>query len=247
MLAAGQELFLQSPWLNAAGILGWLPPRSWSWPQPPGAFSSPPISLLPRSPARERALVEFPGGVLAHTGLPNPGLRSALNRFGARWSHSSIPVWLHLIPANPGEAAQLVRRIEESSVEIFAIELGLPPGLPPAAALEIVSAAVGELPLVVNVPLNAAGEGWLARLAGVGAAALSLGAPRGTLPVPGGRLVTGRLYGPALFPQALAALRTALAHGLPVIAGSGVYSQTDGEALLAAGAAAVQLDTVLWG
>jgi dihydroorotate dehydrogenase (NAD+) catalytic subunit len=54
------------------------------------------------------------------------------------------------------------------------------------------------------------------------------------------------LYGPAILPLALAAVRTLRRQPLPVIAGGGVYRKEDGEALLAAGALAVQLDSVLW-
>jgi dihydroorotate dehydrogenase (NAD+) catalytic subunit len=110
---------------------------------------------------------------------------------------------------------------------------------------------VGELPLIVNFPLGAAVESWVDKLASLGASALSLGAPRGLLPAPrlpgaGVKLVAGRLYGPAILPLALSAVRSLRRQALPVIAGGGVYRKADGEALLAAGAVAVQLDSVLW-
>jgi dihydroorotate dehydrogenase (NAD+) catalytic subunit len=78
-------------------------------------------------------------------------------------------------------------------------------------------------------------------------AALSLAPPRGSLPDPqDGALVSGRLYGPSIFPQALAAVRAMVATGLPVIAGGGVYQEAQIEAMRHAGAFAVQLDAVLW-
>ena len=52
--------------------------------------------------------------------------------------------------------------------------------------------------------------------------------------------------GPGLFPQALAAVRTAHRARLPLIASAGVYTRGQGEALLQAGARAVALDGVLW-
>ena len=61
-----------------------------------------------------------------------------------------------------------------------------------------------------------------------------------------GKLIAGRLYGPALLPLALAAVYSLRRQSLPVIAGGGVYRKADGEALQAAGAVAVQLDSVLW-
>ena len=59
-------------------------------------------------------------------------------------------------------------------------------------------------------------------------------------------MVNGRLYGPAYYPQALSSLRGTVRLGLPVIAGVGVQSEEQAEAMLASGALAVQLDTILW-
>ena len=136
--------------------------------------------------------------------------------------------------------------ILEGREEISALELGIPPHLSGTEALAMMQAALGELPLVLHLPLNRAGEEWLSELAGLGVSALSLGAPRGSLPGPDGKRVNGRLYGPAIFPQTLAAVIEATRWGLPVIAGGGVYRKEQGEALLEAGAWAVQLDMVLW-
>jgi dihydroorotate dehydrogenase len=61
-----------------------------------------------------------------------------------------------------------------------------------------------------------------------------------------GNLVGGRLYGPAQFPVALAAIAEVAKNGIPVIAAGGVETQMQGEAMLAAGALAVQIDIALW-
>jgi dihydroorotate dehydrogenase (NAD+) catalytic subunit len=243
-------LDFRSPWLNAAGSLGYSPPETWAWSEPIGAFVTNPVSLYPRTPAEERAVIRFAGGFLLHTGLPNPGLKGLLA--GARrWERSSVPLWVHIIGDTPEEIEHMVR-VLESQEAVSAIELGIGPQAGPELALRLASAAVGELPLVVNFPLTAAGEGWVDRLAGLGASAISLGAPRGLLPASGsmpgatGKLIAGRLYGPAILPLALAAVRALRRQPLPVIAGGGVYRKADGEALLAAGAVAVQLDSVLW-
>jgi dihydroorotate dehydrogenase (NAD+) catalytic subunit len=240
-----QEIDLDPPWMNAAGTLGFAPPARWQVPEPAGAFVTNPISLSPRTPAAERGQQPFPGGILLHSGLPNPGLSRVLRQYGERWKQSSLPVWVHLIGSNPDEIHQMVTRLEGRE-GVATIELGLPPGIHGDAALAFVEAAYGELPLVVNLPLTAAGEPWLEALPGRGASAISLVAPRGALPGPAGSLVNGRLYGPALFPLMLAALQSARRLGLPVIAGAGIYRRRDAQALLDAGARAVQLDTVLW-
>jgi len=76
--------------------------------------------------------------------------------------------------------------------------------------------------------------------------AVSLGAPRGTLLDSAGKPVSGRLFGPALFPLTLSAVQSLRQLGIPVIAGPGVYRRQEAQAVLDAGALAVQLDTVLW-
>jgi dihydroorotate dehydrogenase (NAD+) catalytic subunit len=70
--------------------------------------------------------------------------------------------------------------------------------------------------------------------------------PRGTLRH-NGELVSGRLYGPALLPQALNLVRELKTQtALPIIGAGGVHTKDDVEAMLAAGATAVQVDSVVW-
>jgi dihydroorotate dehydrogenase (NAD+) catalytic subunit len=105
-------------------------------------------------------------------------------------------------------------------------------------------AAQGELPFILQVPLLEAAQ--LADEAeAVGAAGVSLGAPRGSLPSPTGRLINGRLYGPSLFPIVLEAVSEINTLGIPIIAG-GVSSSREVAALQEAGAGAIQLDYVIW-
>jgi dihydroorotate dehydrogenase (NAD+) catalytic subunit len=241
-----EDLFLHSPWLNAAGMLGFSPPRAWRWPVEMGAFVTNPVSRLPRSPASNRAAIPYPGGLLFHTGHPNPGLQSVLRRNIEHWRRLDVPIWVHLLGDDPGMVALLVHDLEECQDIVMAVEIGIPPGASSAEGLALVQAATGELPVIAAIPLTAAFEGWLPDLIKAGAAAISLTAPRGCLAAGDGRLVSGRLYGPSLFPLAMAGLQSALSCGLPVIAGCGVYTLADGEKLLEAGALAVQLDTVLW-
>ncbi len=240
-----QDLYLDTPWMNAAGMLGFAPPARWPVPEPMGAFVTNPVSLGARTPAAERGLFAYPGGALLHSGLPNPGLSRVLRRYGERWGQSGLPVWVHLIGTNPDEIHQMVERLEGRE-GIMAVELGLPPDAHGDAALAFVEAAYGELPVVVHLPLTAAGEPWLSELPGLGVRALSLGAPRGSLPAASGGLVSGRMYGAALFPLMMAAIQSTRRLGLPVIAGAGIYRRQDAQALRDAGAWAVQLDTVLW-
>jgi dihydroorotate dehydrogenase (NAD+) catalytic subunit len=240
-----QDLYTKTPWLNAAGTLGFRPPRTWSWPAAPGAFVTNPISLGRRTPAEERNLLEYPGGVLLHTGLPNPGLRAVLKAHSQRWERLDLPLWVHLLASSPAEISQMVSVLEEREY-VAAVELGISPKAAGQEALSLVQAAGGELPLVVSVPLDRANEDWLRDLPAAGASAICLNAPYGTLPSAAGKLVSGRMYGPGLFPQVLYAVQRLQKLGLPLIAGCGVYTPDSGQALLDAGAWAVQLDLVLW-
>ena len=241
----GQELDLASPWINAPGTLGFAPPARWPLPETPGAFVTNPISLTPRVPAAGRALLPFPGGYLLHSGHPNPGLNRVLQRYAVRWAQSSLPIWVHLLASNPAEIQQMVHRLE--GIEgVMALEIGLPPGVRGAEAREFIHAAYGELPLVVSLPLTMAEEPWIAEFARWGAAAVCLSAPRGMLLDSNGKPVNGRLFGPALLPQTLAAVHAARKLGIQVIAGAGIYRPQDAQLLRDAGASAVQLDAVLW-
>lgn len=240
-----EELTLNSPWINAAGSLGFAPGGDWPAPVVQGAFVTNPISLRPRTAAEDRTLIEYPGGFLLHTGVTNPGLGEVIKRYAARWARSALPVWVHLLADTPENVSQMVQALEGLD-GVAAIVLGVPPRVYGEQALSLVASASGERPLVVEAPLTAAGDGWIGRLVGLGVAALSLAAPRGALPNSDGEIVGGHLVGPGLFPQVMAALRTARRSRLPLIASAGVYSQAQGDALLKAGAWAVALDGVLW-
>lgn len=241
-----QSLDLSSPWLNAAGSLGYTLPSRWPLELPWGGFVTQAISRRPRIPAESRGLLNFPGGALLHTGWPNPGVRAVIKAHGRRWARSALPVWAHLLAAEPHEIHEMSRMLEGLE-GLAALEIGLPPGAAPELAAGMIAAAGQELPAVAAVPLNDCCPPLVDALAKAGAAALVIGPPRGGLPDEKGGLLTGRLYGPALLPLVFQALRAYRDCGLPLIAGCGVYSQADGEALLAAGAWAVQVDTWLWG
>lgn len=242
---ARQDLHLSSPWTNAAGSLGFIPPANWNWDEPMGAFVTNPVSLGARTPARERGLVQHPGGFLLHSGFPNPGLRALLKSAARQWAGQHLPVWVHLLGEGPQHVARMVRACEELE-GVMALELGLPPRGSPAEWLELAQAGLGELPLVVCVPLNMAGESWVEKLPGLGASAVCLSAPRGMLPVAGGRLASGRMYGQGLLPLVFEALHRLSGLGIPIIAGCGVYHRAAGQALITAGAWAVQVDAALW-
>ncbi len=239
------SLFFSHPVMNAAGMLGFSPePRLHGESGAMGAFLTNPISLLSRTPAHGVRYLPFPGGFLLHTGFPNPGLEAVLRRHVPRWERSSIPVIVHLLGQGIDELASMALRLE-GVPGVMGLELGFPKDADGELVKVFVEAACGELPVIARLPVNQAVALAPVALA-AGATAVSLGAPRGVLPLPGGRLLEGRLYGPALFPQALAAVRSLAQAGIPGIGAGGVYTHDQVQTMLAAGALAVQLDAVLW-
>jgi dihydroorotate dehydrogenase len=263
-----RDLTFSSPYMNAAGTLGFAPdyraPVPWD---SFGAFVTNPLSLRPRKPTANPALIEYPGGCLLHTGLPNPGLKGAVKKYARRWSDSHLPIIVHLMADRPDETMRMVQSLEELE-NIAAVELGFAPLLADDIILLTVEMSLGELPLIVSLPT----EQVLSlgpRVIQEGAATISLASPRGMLPYPpasphfhsisknasqtiesenGGnkRGVTGRLSGPALFPQFLLTVRDAVGANLPIIGAGGVGSKENADAMLSVGALAVQMDESLW-
>ncbi len=235
---------LTSSWMNAAGTLGFVPPSEWPLAEP-AAFVTAPITLMPRTTAHPPRLWRVPGGVLIHSGHPNPGWKAVRKRFAPRWASARLPVVVHLLATHTDEVRYLVWELEGLE-GVEAVELALPPHCPPLLAEALVQAALGELPLIVQLPRTQA-LSITDALRDAEVAAFSLAPPRGAARLPDGTLLEGRLYGPAVLPDTLALVRAlCTATATPILASGGVYAPEDIDACLQAGAQAVQLDTVLW-
>ena len=241
-----RDLYFSKPLMNAAGSLGFAPDsRPGVALEALGAFVTNPFSLHPRAPAAKPELIEYPGGFLLHTGLPNPGLNTGLKKYAARWEKSVIPIIIHLMADRPEETQRMVRMLE-SQESVMAAELGFAPLLANDIIRLTLEMSLGELPLIFSLPV----EQVLSlgpRLIQEGAQAISISAPRGALPTDNSSLITGRLYGPSLFPQALETVYSAAKLGLPILGANGVWKKENAEAMLTAGALAVQVDAALWG
>jgi dihydroorotate dehydrogenase len=240
-----RDLYLSKPLLNAAGSLGFAPDaRNGISFDSFGAFVTNPLSLRPRLPAAQPAVIEFPGGFLLHSGLPNPGFHSALKKYAAKWDRASLPIIVHLMADRPEEAQQMVRVLENLE-NVSAVQLGFAPLLADDIILLTLEMCLGELPLIFALPheqVLTLGP----RLIQNGADAISLAPPRGSFYERDGRLVSGRLYGPSLLPRALEMVRSAAMIGLPIIGAGGVWTDADVESMLRAGAMAVETDARLW-
>ncbi|MBK6648056.1 MAG: hypothetical protein IPG44_20330 [Anaerolineales bacterium] len=240
-----RDLYFSKPLINAAGSLGFTPdPRAGIPLDSFGAFVTNPISLRPRLPTSHPALVEFPGGFLMHTGLPNPGFHAALKKYSAKWNRAEIPIIPHLMADRPEETQKMTRDLE--TVEnVMAVQLGFAPLLSDDIILMNLEMCLGEIPLIFALPheqVLTLGR----QLMDGGASAISIAAPRGALNDKAGNFVTGRIYGQSLFPRSLDIVRSAAMIGLNVIGSGGVWSQADAESMLKAGATAVEMDARLW-
>ena len=241
-----RDLVLSKPFVNAAGVLGFAPDKR----RVPavdklGAFITHPISLRARQPAVNRAYLPFNGGYLVHTGLPNPGINQAIRRFRRSWAAADLPIIVHVLVESPSTLVEMVRKLEGLE-NVQGIELGLPPACAPTELDAIMAAGAGELPVIPclgpeQVPL------LLDTLMDLQPSIVHLVEPRGALPAAGGEIVSGRLYGPAIFPVMLKAAQVLAAAGLNVIANGGVFARWQINSLMATGVTAVGLGSVLWG
>ncbi len=242
-----QGLVLAGRVMNAAGILGFAGEyRGLLDFTQLGAFVTNPLTLNPRTPAHPPNAVELPNGLLIHTGLPNPGVRRALRRHDADWARLGVPVIVHLAATTPAEVALAIEYLERAR-GVSGLELGLRDDVSPAETGRLVRAAAGALPMLVRLPVARAAA-LAPAAAQAGANALTVAAPPRLTVTVAERPATGRHYGPDAFAPALAALAAvaALDLGLPLIGAGGIYSVENAEAMLAAGAVAVQLDAAVW-
>lgn len=241
-----RDLYFSKPLMNAAGSLGFSPdPRNGISFDSFGAFVTNPLSLRPRLPTPQPAMIEYPGGFLMHTGLPNPGLSSAIKKHETRWARSGLPVIIHLMADRPEETKKMVQSLENID-SVMAVELGFAPLLSDDIILLTLEMCLGEIPLIFCLPC----EQILSlgpKLIQAGAAAISISSPRGTLvPNTSSSVVTGRLYGPSLFPRSLEIVHSAAKIGIPILGSGGVWSEKQAADMLSAGATAVQVDASLW-
>jgi dihydroorotate dehydrogenase (NAD+) catalytic subunit len=219
-----------------------------------GAIVTNPVSLRRRRAARGRRLAVHQDVFVVHTGWPNPGIRRVVRDFREIWAHLPTPVIIHLLASQPAELARAASGL--SGVRnVAGIELGFSTGVSPRLAVELLDAArEGDLPVIAKVPFERVDQ-LAPHLARHGVDAVTLmSPPRAVLPLtsadeasPVARYLRGRLYGRALFPLLLNAVsRWAGKLGCAVIACGGIASPQEALACINLGAAAVQIDALLW-
>jgi dihydroorotate dehydrogenase (NAD+) catalytic subunit len=222
------------------------------------AFVTKTVTPLPRGGNEPIRIAETDVGMLNSIGLANPGIEAFLAETLPRLAELEIPLWVSVGGFSPADYAQLCSRLEERD-EVAAVELNVScPNVaePEGEVEEIVSAArsATSKPLYAKLAPGVPDIAALAESAAkAGADGLSLvNTMRGlsldarTL-APTLSTATGGLSGPALRPIALAAVFSCFAAtGLPIVGMGGVETGRHALELIAAGASACALGTVLF-
>jgi dihydroorotate dehydrogenase (NAD+) catalytic subunit len=212
-----------------------------------GAVVTNPVTLRPRRGAPQPRLVETDDGIILNTDDQNRGVRQVIQRHAAAWRRLAVPILVHLAPDEPAHVMRTTQALASTGV-VAGFELGLPEAVSAAHATELINAArSGELPVLVRLPLYQATALAVACVK-AGADALVVAAPPVAAAVqPGGRVVTGRLYGHVVHALVLPVLQQVRAVvSVPLVGSGGVHGAADAHAFLQAGAVAVQVDGALW-
>jgi dihydroorotate dehydrogenase (NAD+) catalytic subunit len=219
------------------------------------------VTPEPRAGNPQPRLAESDFGLLNSIGLQNPGLDVFCSEVLPRLEELEMPFWVSVGGSNAADYAQVCERIDEHE-SVQALELNLScPNVDPAAsgAAEIVAACRA----VTAKPLYAKLSPHLPEIAEVATSAIEAGASglslvnslRGlvldewTLEPRLGKAVGG-YSGAALRPVALAAVFScyeATKGAVPIVGMGGVQNGKQALDLMAAGASAVALGSVLFG
>jgi dihydroorotate dehydrogenase (NAD+) catalytic subunit len=218
------------------------------------AFVTKTVTPLPRAGNAPTRIAETGAGMLNSIGLANPGRDRFLAEALPRLRELGIPLWVSVGGFSAAEYAETCARLDGVTVEL---NLSCPNvDEAPESAAEIVAAcrAATALPLYAKLSPAAWDIGEVARaVEAAGADGLSLVNTMRGMALDAGTLApalgtsTGGYSGPALKPIALAAVfNCRRATALPIVGMGGVTTGVDVLELVAAGASAVALGTVLF-
>ena len=212
------------------------------------------VTPLPRAGNPPVRIAETDSGMLNSIGLANPGREAFLGETLPRLRELGMPLWISVGGFAAHEYAETCTALDDVTIEL---NLSCPNvDEAPESAAEIVAACRAATGLRLYAKLSPAAWdiGEVARaVEAAGADGLSLVntmrglalEPRTLQPVLG--TATGGYSGPALKPIALAAVYAcSRATALPIVGMGGVRNGRDALELIAAGASAVALGTVLF-
>ena len=221
------------------------------------AFVSKTVTLRPRAGNAPVRIAETDAGMLNSIGLANPGIDGFLASTLPRLLDLGVPLWISVGGSSARDYAELCERLDGEDVAAVELNVSCPNVESPVDATERIVAAARR---ATAKPLFAKLSPQLPDLASAAEAAAAAGADglslvntlrglaldRRTL-APTLATATGGLSGPALRPVALAAVYAcSRATGLPIVGMGGVESGRHAFELVAAGASAVALGTVLF-
>ena len=222
------------------------------------AFVTKTVTPEPRAGNQPVRIAEVEAGMLNSIGLENPGLDALLADKLPQLAELGVPLWVSVGGFSAADYAESCAALDERP-EVTAIELNLScPNVEeaPETAAELVAAARGATSKTLYAKLSPAQWDVAAAARAVvraGADGLSLvNTIRGLAIDPATmrpRLArsVGGYSGPALKPIALACVHAcAGAVDVPIVGMGGVWSGVDALELVAAGASAVALGTVLF-
>lgn len=243
-------LAVESPILLGAGAAGLgdaLPPGVDS--KNFGAVIVGPITRSGRTGTAPPRLGVVNGGMVLQSGGQNRGAHAVRRKLSRSWARLKCPIIAQLTDEEPGEirqAAGALRRLPNlAGFELSGSHLRNPDLLG-----ELVGAVRDSVDLPLCVQLTRANRGVSVEAAvGAGADALVLCHPESGAAInEGGQAVRGPLFGPLSFGHTLEAVLEVAASSppVPLIAVGGIHSLDHVQLLLMAGAAAVQLDSLLW-
>lgn len=222
------------------------------------AFVTKTVTPLEREGNRPVRISETDLGMLNSIGLANPGIDRFLDEHLPRLSELGVPLWVSVGGFAAAEYSGLCARLDgRPEIAVLELNVSCPNVAEPAeSAAEIVRAARGATSKSLYAKLSPA----VPDVGAVASAAAEAGADGLTLvnTIRGLALdertlrpvlstASGGYSGPALRPIALAAVLAAYrATGLPIVGVGGVESGRHALELIACGASAVALGTVLF-
>ena len=221
------------------------------------AYVTKTVTPLPRGGNDPVRIAETELGMLNSIGLANPGIE-AFRQTLPRLAELAVPVWVSVGGFSADDYADLCRALDrEKFVQTIELNVSCPNVAEPADSVaEIVTAARASTRKPLYAKLSPA-SGDIASVARAAAAAGADGLslvntirglaldPRTLEPTLS--TATGGLSGPALRPIALAAVFACYrATGLPIVAMGGIETGRHALELIAAGASACALGTVLF-
>jgi dihydroorotate dehydrogenase (NAD+) catalytic subunit len=229
-----------------------------------GGISCKGITLQERPGNPPPRIAETPGGMLNSVGLQNPGVEHFIKE-DLPWLRQQGTVVIANIAGNtPEDYCAMAEKLSDSAVDMIELNISCPNvkqgGVQfgtTCAGVEGITAAVRKRcrkPLMVKLSPNVADIGETAAAAeSAGADAISMINTLTGMRIdiktrrPILRNNTGGLSGPAVFPVAVRMVRQAYKRvKIPIVGMGGVSTWSDAVELMLAGAAAVQIGTILF-